>query len=94
MVGAPIEKFWKAVEQMGPGLFIIGLDYHVGFILQTKDQIRFIHSSVTSGDVANEDAKKAEMISASRYRVIGKIISDKNIEDWLMGRRIKVKGRW
>lgn len=49
---------------------------------------------MTSGDVANEDAKKAEMISASRYRVIGKIISDKNIEDWLMGRRIKVKGRW
>lgn len=91
---APNPVFWKKVRAMGPGLYIIGLDYHVGLLIQTKTEVRFIHSSVVTGMVVNEDATQAELITDSRFKMVGKILSPQNINDWLAGRTIKVKGRF
>ena len=91
---APMERFLEDVAALGPGLFIIGLDFHVGFLLQTEDDLRFIHASYETGAVIDEPARSATPITSSRYRVVGKILHRGTVENWLEGRRIPVKGRW
>ncbi len=89
-----MKKFLASVREMGPGLFIIGLDFHVGLLLQTEDDLRFIHASFETETVVNEDAATAMPITSSRYRVVGKILSPANIKSWLGGDTIVVKGSW
>src|SRR5690606_10847446 len=91
---ASMDKFLAAVRAMGPGLFIIGLDFHVGLLLQTEDDLRFIHASYVTKTVVDESAATAVPIVSSKYRVVGKILTDDNVRDWLAGNRIEVKGTW
>ena len=41
----PIYQFVTAVKDWGPGIYIVGLDTHVGFIVNTGEEVYFIHSS-------------------------------------------------
>lgn len=91
---ASMKKFLAAVREMGPGLYIIGLDFHVGFLLQTEDDLRFIHASFETETVVNESAAEANPIKSSQYRVVGKILSTGNIRSWLGEKSITVKGSW
>ncbi len=91
---ASMQRFLRSVREMGPGLFIIGLDFHVGFLVQTESDLRFVHASYETENVIDEPAKYATPIVTSKYRVVGKILSKRNIRDWLSGRRIPVKGKW
>jgi hypothetical protein len=91
---APMKKFLSSVREMGPGLYIIGLDFHVGLLLQTEDDLRFIHASFETETVVNESAASAMPITSSQYRVVGKILSPANIRSWLGGDTIEVKGSW
>lgn len=91
---ATMKKFMESVREMGPGLFIIGLDFHVGFLLQTEDDLRFIHASFETETVVNEPANVAMPITSSKYKVVGKILSPANIQSWLGGKKIKVQGDW
>ncbi len=91
---ATMKKFLSSVREMGPGLYIIGLDFHVGLLLQTEDDLRFIHASFETETVVNEPAHKAMPITTSKYKVVGKILSPKNIRSWLRGDKIKVQGDW
>ncbi len=91
---ATMKRFLASVREMGPGLFIIGLDFHVGLLLQTDDDLRFIHASFETETVVNEDAATAMPITTSRYKVVGKILSPANVRSWLRGDTIVVKGRW
>lgn len=88
-----MNRFLSSVREMGPGLFIIGLDLHVGLLLQTDNELRFIHSSVMPGWVVNEDATIAPLIKNSGYRVVGKLLGRGNIASWLGKKRIRVKGK-
>ena len=91
---ASMKKFLASVREMGPGLYIIGLDFHVGFLVQTEDDLRFVHASYVTNTVVDEKASLAVPIVTSKYRVVGKILSPDNIDSWLNGSRIKVKGNW
>ena len=91
---ASMERFLSSVREMGPGLFIIGLDFHVGLLLQTSDDLRFIHASFETETVVNEDAATAMPITTSAYKVVGKIITPGNIQSWLRGNTIRVQGKW
>jgi hypothetical protein len=91
---ASMETFLAKVRAMGPGLFIIGLDFHVGLLLQTDRDLRFLHASYVTRTVVNESAATAIPIVSSKYRVVGKLLTDDNVRDWLDGERIEVKGDW
>ncbi|MBT8493855.1 MAG: hypothetical protein KJO07_12455 [Deltaproteobacteria bacterium] len=91
---ASMSSFLRSVRQMGPGVFIVGLDFHVGFLIQTERDLRFVHASYVTHTVVDEPAATAVPIVTSKYRVVGKLLSNRNIDDWLLGRRIRVKGRW
>jgi hypothetical protein len=91
---APMDRFLADVRAMGPGLFIVGLDFHVGFLIQTERDLRFVHASYETRTVVDEPAASAGPITESKYRVVGKLLDRGNVRDWLEGRRIQVIGKW
>ena len=81
----PIDDFVNAVKQWGSGIYIVGLDVHVGFIVNTGDDVYFIHSSyVDPYAVVKEKAIQSKILAGSNYRVLGKVFADAVlINNWL-----------
>ncbi|MFP4598453.1 MAG: hypothetical protein ACLFVJ_09380 [Persicimonas sp.] len=90
-----METFIDGVREQGAGLYILGLDNHVGFLVVEKnDAVRFVHADYVSNEVVDEPAAAAAPIISSKYRVIGKILQPKMLEKWLEGDRFAVRGNW
>lgn len=71
---APLNQFVDAVSKMGYGLYIVGLDYHTGLLLNDGQQVWFIHSSyIKPAKVVCEKANESIVLNSSHYRIIGKI---------------------
>lgn len=91
----PVEKFVAAVAARGEGLYVVGLDNHVGFLIARSGEVLFHHSSyVGSTAVVREEAAASSPLAASRYRVIGKLFTkDDVVEAWIQGASIPTKVR-
>jgi len=91
---APMKDFLAKVQRMGPGLYLIGLDFHIGFLRLYPDErgLRFIHSSYVTRRVTDEPAETAVPIVTSRYRMVGKILQPNMLRAWLARTPIKVLG--
>jgi hypothetical protein len=85
-----IGEFVDAVKRWGPGIYVVGLDIHTGFIVNTGDEVYFIHSSyIDPYKVVREKAIESKILTASNYRVLGKITGDDQfIEKWLLKSQI------
>jgi hypothetical protein len=89
----PTARFLATVRKLGPGLFLIGLDFHIGFLRQDERGLRFIHASYVTHRVMDEPAAQAIPILSSKRRVmVGKILQPEMLRAWLSGRRIEVLG--
>jgi len=88
-----IGDFVNAVKEWGPGIYVVGLDIHVGFIVNTGSEVYFIHSSyVEPYAVVKERASESRILEASNYRVLGKVSADDLlIEKWLLGKEIATR---
>lgn len=88
-----IVDFVKAVKEWGPGIYIVGLDIHVGFIVNTDGEVYFVHSSyVDPYTVIKEKAIESRILSGSNYRVLGKVLADDLlITNWLLGKAISTR---
>ena len=86
----PISDFVTAVKKWGVGIYVVGLDIHTGFIVNTGGEVYFIHSSyVEPYTVVRERATESKILAASNYRVLGKITADSVfIEKWLLRKEI------
>jgi len=86
----PIKSFVDASKKWGSGLYVVGLDVHVGFILNIDGDVFFIHSSyVEPYAVVKERAINSQVLASSRYRVLGKLSEDNElILRWLRGDEI------
>jgi hypothetical protein len=81
-----IQNFIQSVQQQGYGLYIVGLDNHVGFIYNDGAAIYFIHSTfVGTRNVQKEKAAGSWVLAQSKYKVLGKLSSDEKVlERWMM----------
>lgn len=93
--GVAIEDFAKAIKEWGAGLYVVGLDIHTGFIVNTGGEIYFVHSSyIDPYKVVKERAVESKILSSSRYRVIGKLSADDQlINKWLFKSAIPTRTR-
>lgn len=92
---APMSSFLDDVQAMGPGIYIIGLDYHVGFlVVEDARPVRFVHAGLYPMRVVDELAEGAREITESRYRIVGKVLADDSIKKWIGRQRIAVRGNW
>jgi hypothetical protein len=90
----PIQDFVKTVKEWGPGIYVVGLDIHTGFIVNNGDEVYFIHSSyVDPFMVVKERALESKILQSSVYRVLGKITADDElIKGWLLKKEIATRG--
>ena len=81
-----IGDFVDALKKWGVGIYVVGLDVHVGFIVNTGDEIYFVHSSyVEPFTVVREKAIESRILASSNYRVLGKVTADDLfIKKWLL----------
>ncbi len=86
----PIKSFVKSVIGMGDGLYIVGLDTHVGLMLVKNGKAQFIHSakSLRSG-IQAENPLKSKVLKKSKYRIVGKALPDKMLLKWLQGKVVE-----
>lgn len=90
---ASLKKFVTAVENWGAGLYVVGLDFHVGFIWHDGKDVHFIHSTYVHPKAAfSELATHSPVLASSKYRVIGKISDDDRlIKKWLLEKSFATK---
>jgi len=91
--GASMARVREYLKSRGDGIYIVGLDTHVGFISVEGDDMAFIHSSYYRPDsvVKTERLKTKNPLSDSKYRVFGKIFADEMVIKWLRGDQYSVK---
>lgn len=82
---AGIRDFVEDVREQGEGLYLVGLDFHVGFLVNDGMEVWFIHSSyIEPSEVIRESALESPILSSSKYRVLGRISADDHlILKWL-----------
>ncbi len=83
----PLNDMITYLLQHRPGLYIIGLDSHVGFILVDTKGIWFIHAKwFDEKAVVKEDAATSSILYYSKYRMLAKIGNSKKLlAAWLFG---------
>jgi len=93
LYGVSIAKVRQYLQDQGDGIYLVGLDRHVGFIAVQGENIAFIHSSYyrPNKEVISEPIDTKNPLSDSQYRVFGKLFSDDMITGWLSQRHYAVK---
>ena len=87
-------NFVQKVRACGPGLYVVGLDYHVAFLrVREGGAVQMVHSSYTgAGGVVREAADSSPALESS-YRVLGKISADDAlVRAWLLRQPLAVRG--
>lgn len=92
-VGKNYGAYADWVEKKEPGVYLVGLDTHVGFIVNRVDGMRFVHSSgVEKVGVVNESRGQAGALQKSKWRLLGGLTQEADvIRMWLKGEKIPVK---
>lgn len=84
----PVSEVVDRVRSEGEGLYLVGLDYHVGFLWNDGAKVWMCHSSyLGTAEVLCEDAL-ASPAMLSRYHVVGRLFEDGMMEAWLEGRAL------
>ncbi|MBK7554004.1 MAG: hypothetical protein IPO17_04540 [Flavobacteriales bacterium] len=82
-----VEEIATYLEATGDGLYAVGLDNHVGFIVVEGDGQRFVHSNYYQREIGvmSEPLEGNNPFAHSRYRVIGQLLGRKMMERWVLG---------
>lgn len=60
-------------ESPDHAMFIVGLDYHVGFIVVAKGTAFFVHSDYLTGKVIREPLSTSKSLQSSQHFVLGQL---------------------
>jgi len=83
----PVSEVEAWLKAQGDGLYKVGLDNHVGFIVVRNGQVRFVHSNYYQRDVGvmSEPLDGNNPLAHSRYRIVGKLLGDALMKAWILG---------
>lgn len=86
---AKIETIEDYIHQKGDGLYIVGLDSHVGFVYKSGQIIRFVHANYYQRQkgVMSESIHTKNPLKDSKYRVIGKILHKVMVTNWILKKK-------
>lgn len=93
--GVDYDTFANELESAEPGIYIVGLDTHVGFVVVGDGKFRFIHSSGSRPwAVVDESRDEAFVLRNSNWRMLGNLTADREVlRKWLAGTNFPVQGR-
>ena len=86
---ASLNDFVSEIGDWGAGVYVVGLDFHVGFVINDGRGIYFAHSSyIHPAQVVCEPARESAALRRTEYRIAGRLTSDTLlIKRWIEGRR-------
>jgi len=69
------------------GLYVAGLDSHVGFVHKHGNDVKFIHASYYNPKIGvqSEELTGNNPFAKSGYRVIGRILDTEMVRKWIVG---------
>lgn len=80
----PMSEVEAFIKQKGEGLFMVGLDSHVGYITYLDGKIRFVHADYydpTIG-VRSQTLYETSPLKDSRYRIVGKLLNKEMMKEY------------
>ena len=89
----PAERLEREIAALGDGLYLIGLDVHVGFVVVDRGAVRLLHASYTGARQVSDELLR-EALAIDRSREEGYFVSpvfvrspdnDALVERWLAG---------
>lgn len=93
-IGQEYGAFAAVVESADPGIYLVGLDTHVAFLVVQPDGFRMIHSSGSQPwCVVDESRNDAHVLQKSNWRMLGNLTRDPQVlKHWLKAEKIVVRG--
>lgn len=87
----PVAEVKAYIKNRDNGLYIVGLDCHVGFIYKNDSLVKFVHSNYYQPltGVMAEDFETKNPLRDSKYRVIGRLLDDNMVISWITFKRIQ-----
>lgn len=82
----------EEVRRQGSGWYVVGFDYHVGFLRIDGEAARFCHSSFIGGTGVVCEAPEGAGAFSSTLHVVGEALPDARVLDWLLQRAIPTVG--
>jgi len=84
------ERLIAYLRKQPDGMYILGLDTHVGFIEKRQGKLDFIHSSFsTRRRVVREPVINSLVISNSSIYVVGNLLANKKlVKHWLLKKKV------
>jgi hypothetical protein len=80
------ETLEAEIKQNGNHIYVLGLDYHVGFLVVENYEVYFVHSDFYEGKVLKELALSSPSILGSERFALGQITHNNNlIKKWIQG---------
>ena len=85
--GVSQAAFVQTMRELGPGLYVLGLDNHVGFVrVREGGAVQLVHSSWSGATAVVREAADSSAALDSQGRVVGKISADDHLlRAWLLG---------
>jgi hypothetical protein len=81
-----IDDIINLLSLQNQGLYIVGLDYHVGFIVIENGGLYFVHSDFINNKVVREPLRTSEAFSSSQGFVLGEITHNQSLmKKWKSG---------
>lgn len=79
-----IDELISHMNKQPTGIYMVGLSNHVGFIIKTKNHLRFVHSNYINNEgPVSERLLNSEALSNSNVYWIGRFTNQQNIKKWL-----------
>ncbi|WP_051697631.1 hypothetical protein [Prevotella sp. 10(H)] len=82
----PMKDIVSYIESKGEGLYIVGLDSHVGYIYYLNGKMSFVHANYYKPKIGvmSEPLTGRNPLNDSKYRVIGKIFDKEMVKNWIL----------
>ena len=93
--GTSQAEFMRQVRAQGPGLYVVGLDFHVAFLrVREGGAVQMVHSSYLHNVGVVREAADDNPALASNYRVLGNVLADEAlVRAWLLGQPLVARGK-
>lgn len=82
----PMKDVVDYIESNGEGLYIVGLDRHIGYIYYIGGKMTFVHANYYRPKIGvmSEPLIGRNPLNDSKYRVVGKIFGKEMVLNWMM----------
>lgn len=87
-----LESFKKYMDTQQKGLYLIGLDTHVGYLWKTERELYIVHASQSGNNsVSKELWNKSTVLGRSKAFYVGNLLGNTQlVETWIKGKALAV----